>query len=104
MSCKCSTQNIETIQIFLPPNFITYCTKCKTPKKKIIDAKKRTFDAQKNKTHIEKVDAEIKKDIEKVKARYNQQIKKGVFTNDDLKMKEKLISLINEKKYYFGFV
>lgn len=107
MSCKCSTQNFETIQIFLPPNFITYCPKCKIPKKKLIDSKKRAFDLTKNKTHVEKVDAEIKKEIEKVKARYNQRTKKGtggVFTNDDLKLKESLISLINEKKYYLGFV
>lgn len=93
MSCKCSTQTFETIQVLSPPNFIVYCPKCKVPKKKKIDPKKREIDQQKVKATLDKIEANIQKEVSSLKDNYNKE-------KDNTKVRESLVGLINEKIYY----
>lgn len=101
MSCKCSTQTFETIQVISPPNFIVYCSKCKTPKKKKIDYKKREIDQQKIKTAADTNNSIIQKEIDTLKKNYNAKKKDN---NSIIKTRETLVTLINESTYYTLFV
>ena len=100
MSCKCSTQTFETIQVLSPPDFIIYCPKCKTPKKKKIDSKKREIDQQKVKNTVDKINTNIDKGADALKKLYSNKKKDA----ENVKIRETLVALLNEKIYHSSFI